>query len=194
MPHRSPRLPKKNTPSAEISPDPLAARLRRECAQRGWDWAELARRAEISRTTLYHWEQGRTGRPRSKTLHKIAAALGIGIDDLAPSKPPILKQTPASTTLQPSPRTSKLPASLQQVVQAHPELTAGWTEENLTEMCAALPSDSATLKSILSTIESINRARLTLRKLHRVMQTHMTGTAVELVETLHRLAFPEGES
>ena len=55
----------------------LAERIRKSLFCRGWNLGVLARRAGVSRTTLYYLQRGVTRRPRLSTLSKIARALGI---------------------------------------------------------------------------------------------------------------------
>jgi transcriptional regulator with XRE-family HTH domain len=61
---------------------PLAQRVRDMRYAKGWGPDELAARAEISRTALYQIETGKTCQPRAATLRRIAAALGIPIENL----------------------------------------------------------------------------------------------------------------
>jgi transcriptional regulator with XRE-family HTH domain len=55
----------------------LANRVRELRYKKGWGPDDLAVRAKVSRTALYHLESGRTGRPQAGTLRKIARALEV---------------------------------------------------------------------------------------------------------------------
>jgi transcriptional regulator with XRE-family HTH domain len=50
--------------------------------KKGWGPDDLASRAKVSRTALYHLESGRTGRPQAGTLRKIARALDVSPEEL----------------------------------------------------------------------------------------------------------------
>lgn len=69
---------------------------------KGWGPDELASRAHISRTTLYHIESGRTELPRAATLRRIARALGV-----APER--FLKQLGVESEVRESPTPSAAP-------------------------------------------------------------------------------------
>ncbi len=58
------------------------SRLQSICLRQGWDLGRLARAAGVSRTTLYHWQTGRTGRPRGSTLFKLAEVLRVDPNEL----------------------------------------------------------------------------------------------------------------
>jgi transcriptional regulator with XRE-family HTH domain len=60
----------------------LAQRVRDLRYSKGWGPNEFASRAEISRTTLYEIESGKTGLPRAGTLRRIAVALDVSMEDL----------------------------------------------------------------------------------------------------------------
>src|SRR4051812_43101995 len=67
------------------------AELRRRRLLAGWSVAELARRVNLSQTTIWHIERGRgTLRPMELTLAKLAAALGM---PMAPSDPKVAPGT-----------------------------------------------------------------------------------------------------
>lgn len=60
----------------------LANRVRELRYTKGWGPDDLAERAKISRTALYHLETGRTGRPQAATLRRLARALGVTPEEL----------------------------------------------------------------------------------------------------------------
>src|SRR5262249_57456956 len=62
---------------------------------KGWGPAEVASRAEISRTALYQIESGKTELPRAGTLRRIALALDVPMETLlVPAKPETLPTSP----------------------------------------------------------------------------------------------------
>jgi transcriptional regulator with XRE-family HTH domain len=68
----------------------LSRRIRDLRYARGWGPEELAKRAKISRGALYQILRGETRKPRLKTLHRIAQALGVSLEVL-------LEETPSSS-------------------------------------------------------------------------------------------------
>ncbi|MFM8289722.1 MAG: helix-turn-helix domain-containing protein [Planctomycetaceae bacterium] len=65
-----------------ISLQLLARRLRTLRLMSGLTLDEVADRADLSRSTLYQLERAATTRPRGQTLHRLAEAYGVSIDDL----------------------------------------------------------------------------------------------------------------
>lgn len=61
----------------------LATRLRRLREARGLSTRQLAGAAGFSQGVVTHLETGRTRDPRLETLRALAAALGVGLEDLA---------------------------------------------------------------------------------------------------------------
>ena len=60
----------------------LGERLRRRRSEQGWTAAELARRSGLSKGYLSRLEAGKTVRPSSATLQRLAEALGTTVADL----------------------------------------------------------------------------------------------------------------
>ena len=58
----------------------ISRRIRACCMERGWDEVELARRADVSRTTLYNLRQGNCRRPRITTLTSLADAFEMPLE------------------------------------------------------------------------------------------------------------------
>lgn len=64
----------------------IAERIYRLRAQRGWSQSELARRADISRTTMSSLEGARRF-PTLPTLRKLAGAFGLPVMELLADNP-----------------------------------------------------------------------------------------------------------
>jgi transcriptional regulator with XRE-family HTH domain len=71
--------------SETICAQKLAAGIRAQRLRTGWSLEELAERAGVSRSTLHHLEHGTTQHPRLLTLHRLAKAFGVEVEELAPS-------------------------------------------------------------------------------------------------------------
>ncbi len=62
--------------------EPLAARLQRLRRAKGLTLAQIAARLGVSKPTVWAWEQGKA-RPVAARMDALAAALGVGAEDLA---------------------------------------------------------------------------------------------------------------
>ncbi|HEX5505786.1 MAG TPA: helix-turn-helix domain-containing protein [Thermomicrobiales bacterium] len=67
------------------APAALAARLRGARRRRGWSPLALALRSGVALATVRDLEAGRAVRPSPLTLARLAAALGLPLDELAPA-------------------------------------------------------------------------------------------------------------
>ncbi len=78
-------------------------RVRELRFERGLGSEELAARAQISRTALYHIENGKTSDPRASTMRRIARALGVEphrlLDDFESAEPEVLSSLAKATDI-----------------------------------------------------------------------------------------------
>jgi transcriptional regulator with XRE-family HTH domain len=99
-------------------------------SQKGWSKAELARRASVTTTAVWNWEENRR-KPRSETISAIAQALGVselylehGFD------PPVADATKAF--LQPSSGDQTFTvAEIIQLARTHNTLLSGMPENQI---------------------------------------------------------------
>lgn len=54
---------------------------------KGWNQAELARRARLSQPSVWALEKGETRMPKFETLESIARALAVPLKDILPVRP-----------------------------------------------------------------------------------------------------------
>ncbi len=66
--------------------------LERETAEKGISLREIARRAKLSNQTLYGIINGKTERPHTKTVTKLAAYFGMTRDELLSTTAPVLSE------------------------------------------------------------------------------------------------------
>lgn len=166
----------------------ISKQIHLACLRRGWNPGELSQRSGVSRTTLYHLLTGRTARPRASTLQKIAKALDLSPEDLADND----VDSSADTI------TGSVPAGdviaddiVENVRTSVPGLFLGWKEQDWQQLRATLAScGPLNTRAVRETAERINASRETLRQLQVVMETHLRSVAIELVETLYRMARP----
>lgn len=175
-------------------------RLRAECLQRGWDLGELARRAGVSRTTLYHLERGSTQRPQTKTLHRLARALEIDPAEFESLAEGPLRRTattehgdgrdaaPERAAADFDRRTNRV---VRQVVQARPQLFRHWQADDWDELYSTFGTGGAlTEDGVEDLARRINRKRETIQKVQVLLETHLEDVAVRLIDTLFQSVRP----
>ena len=172
----------------------LGRRLQALSAARGLDPGELARQANVSRTTLYNLLQGRTASPRASTLARLATVLGVSPESLHPACSP-----PATAVdRQPSAwQVREIPATRQEfdrsanhmvttLCEEHPELVADWGEAERDELYSEFGTGGPlTPAGIEQAAERINARRETLDMLRIVLETHLEPVATGMVAALY---------
>ena len=115
-------------------------KIREACLERGWDDGELARRAGVSRSTLYYLRQGTTQRPRASTLNGIAQALQIDPRSLCSRSDDAVEATEHSAgylgeSCEAERRFDRRTNPLVDVVHRdHPEIFDGWNQVDWDEL------------------------------------------------------------
>ena len=180
-------------PGALPSVAQIARRIRACCMERGWDEVELARRADVSRTTLYHLRAGKIRRPRITTLHALAKAFEITLDHLlwGHSEYPILPGSVRSEVARHFDRSTN--QAVRQVRDEHPQLFVNWTDREWEELYSIFGVGGAlNEEGVQTNAKLINESRRTRRQLDVIMETDLRDVAVQLVESLYRTVVPEG--
>lgn len=169
--------------------------IREACVERGWDDGELARRAGISRSTLYYLRQGTTQRPRAKTLNGIARALEIDPRSLCSQadESSAADELSVSDSTGAEHRFDRLTNPLvDEVRREHPEMFAGWNQADWEELYSVFGTGGRlTEEGVAETAEQMNRRRETVRRLQIIMETHLADVAERLVETLFEMTRPQ---
>ena len=182
----------------------LGARVESVCLSRGWDRNELARRAGISRTTLYKLEHGLTRRPHGSTLHRLAEALGVSpvefwnpiAADAGPSRditdPPRRETDALADDLD---RRCQFDRSTNTVIPAvradQPELFASWTAEEWDELYSTFGTGGQlSAAGVRETAQRMNRKRETLQQLNALLETHLGDVAANLIASLYQMVRP----
>lgn len=196
----------------------LAQRLQTLRLKAGWRLEDVADRAGISRSTLYHLERGTTPHPRSATVHRLAEAYGVPIESLISPlqvpREPLRRgrdayriggpERSASGTGTQHPGDSLSPAcrfdratnpAVEGVVAADPQLFADWSTSDWEALYSTFATGGAlTDEGVRIVAGQINRDRETLHRLQVVLNTHLAEIAVGLVDTLFRQVCPgEGQ-
>jgi transcriptional regulator with XRE-family HTH domain len=173
----------------ESGDERLMQQIRAGCLRRGWDDGELARRAGVSRTTLFYLRRGTTRRPRASTLSRIARALDIDPVGLVQPGSTSASDADSERRRQFDRRTNPLVAV---VCGERPELFAGWSEADWDELYSQFGTGGAlTEEGVALAAAEMNRRRETVRRLQVVLETHLAEVAERLVETLFELTRPQ---
>lgn len=181
---------------------PLGRRIRAASLRKGWDVGELARRAGISRTTLYHLERGVTSRPRASTLQRLAQALEVDPAELAGkgsgggSSIRDAADHPAGGALRDAWADRSFDrdtnAAVAEVFERRPALFSGWSASEWDELYSSFGTGGPlTDEGVIHSARQINSKRETVRQLHIVMETHLSEVAASVIETLYRMVRPE---
>jgi transcriptional regulator with XRE-family HTH domain len=161
--------------------------------ERGWDEVELARRADVSRTTLYHFRLGKIRRPRITTLSALAAAFELPLNRFlwGHSEPPGPAVSSRSGSAQEFDRSTN--QAIRQVHEEHPELFTGWTDREWEELYSTFGVGGALNEDgVITNARQINESRRTRRQLDVVLETHLREVASRMIECLYRMVVPEG--
>lgn len=173
----------------------LTQRIRTECARRGWDLQTLAERAEVSRTALYHLLEGHTARPRGKTLHNLAAAFDVPVEELLGKSSPSAANSTRTLTVDLAAAREFDRATnpeVDAVAAERPNLFRNWSPADWDELYSTFGAGGALNRpGVVAAAESINRKRETVRRLHLVLETHLRTVAEELIDSLYRMVRPE---
>ncbi len=162
----------------------LAARVRLERMNRGWDVVELERRSGVGRTTLYHLEKGHTQRVRSSTIAAIAKAFDLEVElFLTPADPAQTSERRRAAAFDRSTN-----HAVADVARERPEVFEGWTEHDWEEINSQFGvGGQMTPLGALKSAEAINEKRETIRQLQVVLDTHLRDVAREVIETFYRM-------
>ena len=177
----------------------LAQRIRGWCLKTGCDLGEMARRAGVSRTTVYHLLGGRTQRPHYSTLNKIAAALEIPAERLqggesAPEPEPA-GRVPRAVSIEQRAFDRGTNPLIAEVCAERPELFTDWSPDDWDELYSTFGTGGPlSREGVTDAAERMNRQRETLQQLHVVLETHLADVAAEMVATLYRMVCPDASS
>jgi transcriptional regulator with XRE-family HTH domain len=138
---------------------------------------ELAQRAGLNPQTVKHLLGGQNPQPHARTLHKLAAGLGVSVDELFRGAPP---RGQRRFDRQTNP-------VVDCVLADHPRLCASWTQDDFDELYSQFGSGGAlTYEGALALIERINRARCVQQKAAVLLQTEYADLLGDFVELLYR--------
>jgi len=178
--------------------------------RRGWTREELARKAGVSRTTLFYLERGGTQHPRLSTLKRLAETLDLDFHRLMDESLATVGEPSPQNFVDPwSPSFDQVADSDQltvsgpfgnsqrfdretnpfvaQVVSETPALFQGFTESDWNELYSCMGMGGAlTPHGVRDQAARIARKKQLVRKLEVLLETHYSEVAAALLETLFR--------
>ncbi len=171
--------------------------VRSACARKGWDLSELAEKAGISRTTLYHLLEGHTDKPRLGTLSRLAEPLGLEVDELLGGPANVVLPGAAATISFSEAAAREFDAAanpaVDEVARERPDLFRGWESDDWAELRSMFGTGGALNPGgVVRAADAINRRREAVRKLRIVLETHLSDVAIGLVETLYEMVRVKG--
>jgi transcriptional regulator with XRE-family HTH domain len=154
----------------------LAANLRRLMARSGVTLDALAAASRVDRRTIAAVLRGKN-RPHSRTLHRLAQALGASADEFFQDR--AVRAHRAFDR-----ETNPLVA---EVIAEQPELFAGWNEADFDELYSRFGTGGAlTRAGAAAAAGRMNRTRAVQEKVALVLETHEADLLEQFVELLYR--------
>jgi transcriptional regulator with XRE-family HTH domain len=151
----------------------VADNLRRLMAREGLTYEDVVLATGLDERTIRGLLR-RSNRPHARTLHKLAAGLGVPVDELF--VPPARSQFDRDCN-----------PVLESVVQSHPEVFVDWTTEDFDELASRFGTGGQLTESgALTAAEAMNEKRELLDKAAVILETHERELLAELVELLYR--------
>lgn len=155
-----------------------AANLRRLMAREGITLAELLERSGLNHQTVKCILNG-GNRPQPRTLHRLAAALGVPVEELF-QDPALLRHRLFDRQTNPV---------VEEVVAADPQLFHGWTQEEFDELYSRFGAGGAlTSEGTREVAQHMNRRREILNKVALLLETNEGELLEGMIEMLYKRA------
>ena len=155
----------------------IGTNLQRIMAQSGLTIDQVADRAGLAARTVRGLLAGSIRRPQARTLHRLAAGLGVPVHELF-QNPWVLAQRSFDRQTNPV---------VDEVTANHPELFEGWHASDFDELYSHFGTGgSLTVEGALRTVENMNRHRDVHRKVAVVLESDEGCLLEQLVETLYQ--------
>jgi transcriptional regulator with XRE-family HTH domain len=166
-----------STPAADFGQN-----LRRVMAQAGLTLEQAAQSCNLNLRTIKAVLAGRK-RPHARTLHKLAAGLGVAVDEFF-QDPSLLVHRRFDRQTNPL---------VGEVVQEHRELFRDWTEADFDELYSRFGHGGAlTRQGVLDAAAAMSRRRQAQRKLALLMETHHADLIAGLLDVFYERALARG--
>jgi transcriptional regulator with XRE-family HTH domain len=154
----------------------LAANLRRLMARDGVSFDNLVERSGVDARTISGLLNGRQ-QPQSRTLHRLAAALGVSADEFFQDSARLAHRLFDRQTN----------PVVDEVIAERPELFFDWTEGDFDDLYSRFGTGGAlTREGAAAAAEQINRTREVQTKVAVLLETHEGPLLADFVEMLFR--------
>jgi transcriptional regulator with XRE-family HTH domain len=156
----------------------VATNLRRLMARDGLTFEDVVRASELDERTVRGVVRGRN-QPHARTLHKLAAGLGVSVDELflPVGQPPARRFDRATNTL------------VKSVVAAHADRFADWSEADFDELFSRFGTGGQlTEAGVLAAADATNARREVLRQIGVILETSEAELLTSFVELLYARA------
>jgi transcriptional regulator with XRE-family HTH domain len=154
------------------------ANLRRLMARQGVTIDELVERTGIDGRTVRAMLAGKH-KPHAKTLHRLAAGLGVQADEFF-QDPSLLAYRSFDRATNPI---------VDEVVEAHPRLFAGWSQHDFDELYSRFGTGGGlTAEGTLAVVKQMNRKHELMRKVAVLLESNESELLAEMIEVLYKRA------
>jgi transcriptional regulator with XRE-family HTH domain len=154
----------------------VATNLRRLMARDGLTFDDVVQASGLDERTIRGIVRGRNN-PHARTLHKLAAGLGVSIDELFR---PIGCRSPRRFD-----RATN--ALVENVAIAHPQQFANWTEAEFDELFSRFGTGGQlTEAGVLAAAEAMNAKRDLWRQVSVILESGEAELLAEFIELLYR--------
>ena len=154
----------------------FAANLHRLMARFGLTVGHVVERTGLDERTVKGILSGSSRRPHARTLHKLAAGLGVPADELF--------QNPSLLARRRFDRATNL--VVDEVVAERRELFDGWSERDFDELYSRFGTGGGlTTGGTLETVEAMNRKREVHHKVDLVMETDEAELLSRIIGVLY---------
>lgn len=154
----------------------VATNLRRLMARDALTYDDVVQASGLDERTLRALARG-TNRPHARTLHKLAAGLGVSIDELF--------RPPGRSTPREFDRATN--ALVDRVVAAHPDRFHGWSEAEFDELYSRFGTGGQlTEAGVLAAADAANARRNLWRQVNVILESDEAELLAEFVALLYR--------
>lgn len=162
--------------TATLATDHVAANLRRLMARDGLTLQAVVEQTGVDERTIRGILAGRN-RPHARTLHKLAAGLGVSADEFF-QDPSLLAYRAFDRATNPA---------VDDAIEAHPALFAGWSQADFEELYSRMGTGgSLTHEGAVAAAEAMNARRELLDKVTLILETHESDLLREMIELLYK--------
>ncbi|HWA98359.1 MAG TPA: helix-turn-helix transcriptional regulator [Pirellulales bacterium] len=154
----------------------ISENLHRLLARQGETIGQLAQRSGVDQRTIKGLLSGATPRPHAKTLHQLAEAFEVAVDEFYQN----------AGTLEHRQFDQQTNTEVAEVVRAHPELFEGWSRADFDELYSRFGMGGAlTAEGALETVRRMNRKREILDKVIVLLESGDSELLAGFVDLLY---------